>query len=230
MRIAKFFYKVASPIYQYYQKKQVENRFPFLRNSGQKFREITIAIRPKYEQYVKEVSTPDMAVSLRTAVFLWVLCEGLKPKRILDLGSGFSSFILRFYAASKNDVAVWSVDNSTEWLYRTQASLVSHNLSTARLMLWDQFERDSSGRFDFIFHDLGNMDLRRRSLHLVLKLGEEGYGIVLLDDMHKNSYSEYVRDSLSHYSCRYFDLTPYTLDEFGRYCGLVSDIRKTHEL
>ena len=93
------------------------------------------------------------------------------------------------------------------------------------MILWDQFKKKySSYHFDFIFHDLGSMDLRKSSLNLVLKLGEKG-GIILLDDMHKAAYAKYVQDCLSRYSCCYFDLQAYTLDEFGRYSGLVSDVR-----
>jgi len=225
MNVSKFFKKFLDISYQRYQKIKIERRFPFLHNSSQKFKEMTASIKPQYEEYIREVFTPDMAVSLRTAVFLRVFCEGLKPKRILDLGSGFSSFVLRTYAATQNDVVVCSIDDSPEWLDRTRIYLASHNLSTERLILWSQFEQYSFDRFDFILYDLGNMNLRKDSLHLVLKIGEEK-GVILLDDMHKASYEQYVHNCLKHYSYCYFDLKLYTLDEFGRYCGLISDIHK----
>jgi len=218
----------SSIIYQCYHKIKLENRFPSLRNSSQKFCETTNNLKPYYEQYISKTSTADMACSLETGVFLKVFCEVLKPKCILDLGSGFSSFVLRSYAASRNDIIVCSVDDSSEWLEHARAYLMLHNLSTERLILWSQFKQCSSSRFDFIFHDLGDMDLRKISLHLVLKIGE-GDGVILLDDMHMISYPEYVHNCLNRYSCRFFDLQSYTRDKFGRYCGLVSDICKNFE-
>lgn len=218
------FKKVLIAIYQYYRRLKLMKKFPFLLNSSQKFREITDNLRPYYEQYVKKVSDPEMTCSLRTAVFLKVFCDGIKPKHILDLGSGFSSFVLRSYAASQNGVIVYSVDDSLKWLEYTRDYLASHNLPTDRLILWSQFKDGSYTHFDFIFHDLGNMDLRKRSLDLVLKLGERG--AILLDDMHKLSYTKYVRNCLSHYSYNYFNLKAYSLDEFGRFSGLISDMRK----
>ena len=71
------------------------------------------------------------------------------------------------------------------------------------------------------------MDLRQESLHYVMQLGEIGQGIVLLDDMHKVPYAEHVMKILRNYSCSCFDLRPYTMDEFGRYCWLVSDIQRS---
>jgi len=66
--------------------------------------------------------------------------------------------------------------------------------------------------------------LRKNSLDPILKLREGG--IVLFDDMDKAPYARVVHDYLSYYSCRYFDLQAYTLDEFGRYSVLVSDIHR----
>jgi hypothetical protein len=64
-----------------------------------------------------------MSVSVELAVFLDVLCRLIEPDRILDLGSGFSSFVLRRHLASR-DVGVhsviWSIDDSPEWLEQTR--------------------------------------------------------------------------------------------------------------
>lgn len=225
MRAMKFFGKISSIIYQHSNKIKLENRFPFLCNPSRNLKERANNLRPYYEQYVEKVSTPEMACSLRIAVFIQMFCDGLKSKRILGLGSGFSSFVFRSYAASKNEVVVYSIDDNPEWLDHTRDYLALHNLSTERMILWDKFKKYHLNEpFDFIFHDLGNMDLRKSSLDLVLKLGLGG-GIILLDDIHKTSYVKYVQDRLSCYSFRYFDLQAYTLDEFGRYSGLLSDVR-----
>jgi len=212
---------VSSPLWYYLQRRQLEQRFPFLRNR-QIFSEVEARIRPAYERYVEEVSSPDMALSLQASVFLAAFCEGFAPKRILDLGSGFSSFVFRSYAASRNGVFVWSVDDSLDWLEQTRAYLASYNLSTERLVLWNSLETHSLDGIDLVCHDLGRMALRKSSLNLVLKLGRRG--VVFFDDMHKPLYASHVREYLSSCSCRYYDLRAYTLDEFGRYSGLVSDV------
>jgi hypothetical protein len=51
-------------------------------------------------------------------------------KRLLDLGSGFSSYVLRAYAAGVPGAVGWSVDDDPAWLEKTRAFLVSEGLST----------------------------------------------------------------------------------------------------
>ncbi len=216
------FYKLSKGLYYLVQKKKAERRFPFLRNYDQKFKKVAPTIKKEYEIYIRDISTPEMAISFRTAVFLLLFCEGLKPKSILDLGSGFSSFVLRSYASVKHHVNILSVDDSREWLRHTQKFLVRFNLSTDRLILWEDFEKLPHVSYDFIFYDLGRMDLRKKSLNIVLKIGKGG--IIVLDDMHKATYAEYVHNHLSHYSYLYLDLQAFTLDKFGRYSSLLSDL------
>src|SRR5688572_3871663 len=45
-----------------------------------------------HEEYVTSVSTREMAASLRCLAFCVAMCENRKVTRILDAGSGFSSF------------------------------------------------------------------------------------------------------------------------------------------
>lgn len=70
-----------------------------------------------YGKYVGEFSTPEMAVSLETSQFLYVLAKAVKARRILDLGSGFSSYVLRLYSIDAgSDTVVYSVDDDKGWL------------------------------------------------------------------------------------------------------------------
>ena len=67
-----------------------------------------------YEKFMKNttstVSSKGMALSLETAALVLLLCEIKQPKTIVDLGSGFSSYVLRKWAqGAKHDVVVWSV-------------------------------------------------------------------------------------------------------------------------
>lgn len=215
-------WKSSNLVYQRYQQKRIYNRFPSLTYSQQQFKEITSFLEPHYNQYVNEVSTPQMALSLKAAVFMFILCDVIKPKRVLDLGSGFSSFVLRTYAVTHREVKVWSIDDNHEWLDRTKAYLVEHELSTERLMLWDEFYQSLTiDPFDFVVHDMGSMIFRQQVLSEVIKMVQSGQGLIFLDDVHKPLYARYVRHCLLDSSSLYFDLILDTLDQYQRYCGLI---------
>jgi hypothetical protein len=220
------FRQIISQLRHYTQKRKVERAFPFMRNFHKTINRELPLLNVHYKSYVSDISSADMAISLKTAILLRLFCEATQPQSILDLGSGFSSFIFRSYASSKTFAKVCSVDDDPDWLLQTKNYLASHNLPTDQLLLWDQFKNSPPAPFDFIFHDLGNMHLRKQSLDLVLALAETGQSPIILDDLHKSHYAQFVRSVLNRYVCRFFDLCYYTLDEHGRFCGLVWDISK----
>ena len=77
--------------------------FPFMQEAA--LNRIAVALRDPHEEFVSRVSSPDMAISLEAAAFLRALCEGLRPRRVLDLGSGFS-FRSFFERASRPTTAL----------------------------------------------------------------------------------------------------------------------------
>jgi len=174
-----------------------------------------------YKEYIEQISGDYMAISLELATFLLVTCEILKPKNILDLGSGFSSFVFRYYQA-RADIkpTVWSFDDNSEWLDKTKQFLSAHNLSVDNLIIWSSFSNYKNHRFDLISHDLGNMDLRKKTFEDALSvLGHNG--VLILDDIHK--YENFVRNFLQKTNCKYYNLKYYTKDKFNRYSFLVSE-------
>lgn len=205
--------------------RKLEQRFPGFRCYADATRSIRAELKPVHEVYVREVSSPAMAVSLETSVLLRFLLDVSEPRKILDLGSGFSSFVFRSYAASHDGCQAWSVDDHPDWLKRTGEFLESRQLPVERLMPWPDFERERGGEFDFIFHDLGSMELRQRSLPVALSHAANGRGVVVLDDMHKRRYARAVRQTLGACACRHFNLRTWTADALGRFCWLVCDIR-----
>ena len=60
---------------------------------SEKKEKIRKLLKPFYEEYIQIVSTPDMAISLETACFLFIFSDLISASKILDLGSGFSSFV-----------------------------------------------------------------------------------------------------------------------------------------
>src|SRR5437870_128740 len=50
---------------------------------------------PYYREYVSMISSETMCISLELASFLLAICDFCRPRRVVDLGSGFSSVVLR---------------------------------------------------------------------------------------------------------------------------------------
>jgi predicted O-methyltransferase YrrM len=164
-----------------------------------------------------------MAVSFETAVLLRVFCDQLRPRRLLDLGSGFSSYVLRSYAAENAECCVWSVDDSLRWLDRTREFLQRNGLCSDGLMHWDEFTNKGEKDFDLIFHDLGSMRIRAETLPAILPLRRAANGVVVLDDVNRRTYRNLAEASASGLGLGSFDLKAWTLDSFGRYSLAISD-------
>src|SRR5690606_36998947 len=78
------------------------------------------SLAPLHDAYCRDRSDRIMAMSLETAAALAVLIEASGARRIADLGSGFSSYVVRKAAP---DAEAWSVDDSDEWIEVTRAYL-----------------------------------------------------------------------------------------------------------
>jgi hypothetical protein len=198
-------------------RKRIGAMLPFVRHDD--LREAAGILRPSHEEYLASVSRADMAVSLELAAFLSALCDWLRPRKIADLGSGYSSFVFRSYAARAGDCEVWSVDDDGDWLRRTRDWLEAQSLATGNLLLWDDFVREPPRGVDLVLHDLGHMALRARVLDEVLRRNENA--IVVLDDMHKTDYGSFARGRLKGSPWRCLSLRAFTLDGLGRYSELA---------
>jgi predicted O-methyltransferase YrrM len=174
-----------------------------------------------YAEYTSSISPPDFAVSLETAAFLYSLCKRLAPRNILDLGSGFSSYALRSYAAERAGVNVFTVDDDPSWLQKTSNFLAACNLPQENLMTWEDFLRHSPQPADIVFHDLGSMSMRRASLPAALNHCRIG-GIIILDDMHKEEYAPHAERLLITGKFHAVDMCEYSLDHFGRFCWMAT--------
>lgn len=179
------------------------------------------ALAGAYERYVHDVSTENMAISLELATFMLGICRALRPRRVLDLGSGFSSYVLRLYAQqSDTGVRVVSVDDSDEWLPKTRGFVERYGLSTSNMVPWRAFLEDGEKDFDLILHDLGGLPLRGRVLPEVLGLARPG-GVLLFDDANHPVYRSLVRDALSADGLRAYNLRAITKDGIRRYSLLA---------
>jgi len=196
---------------------------PELRQSHDQVQKLRGELGSHYAEYVATVSDPVMAVSLELACFLAVGCELLAPRTILDLGSGYSSFVFRRYAALASPTPeIVSVDDDVGWLERTHDYLIKKGMPTGKLTTWDAFVASGPGRFDLILHDLGTMETRRRTLRQVLGFAD-AQGVVVLDDVDKPGYGTYARRLVKAAGLRGYSLKSYTLDWLGRYSMLAME-------
>jgi predicted O-methyltransferase YrrM len=173
-----------------------------------------------HAQYETSISTPGVPISLELALYLWALLQESQPARILDLGSGFSSFVFRLWTkTAEGATTVWSVDHDPGWLNKTREFLESFELSVENTATWEAFRERG---FDLILHDLGTIDLRIASLDAVLSLVRPG-GLIVLDDVHFSNYAEAAAEVLERRGFYRHSLASSTRDRYGRYSWLVTD-------
>ena len=172
-----------------------------------------------YRNYVCSVSDEGMTISLQLACLLYFLSERLDPRVILDLGSGFSSYVFRRYARSRPGTTVYSVDDNDYWLSQTGLHLRQHGLSDRNLLTW----RDLSCQpftADLVLHDLGTSDTRCRMMPELPRFMSPATTIIL-DDVHKRPIREAAKALVRTRGLRVVDLTPLAYDDFGRFPWLI---------
>lgn len=196
--------------------------FPTLRDYKVLRREHEERLKAAYGSYVKQISTEDMAASLKASSFLYILASITHPSRILDLGSGFSSFVFRLYSKECNHgVEVFSVDDNEEWLVKTRSFLHSQGIEGMNLFHWQEFRQGNHVGFDLIFHDLGSMELRAETLPEVLSLCRLD-GLIVLDDMHSEYYRPLALKTVRKTGFHLCSVRKYTLDKFGRFSEIAT--------
>jgi len=176
--------------------------------------------RDVHDEYTSSVSDPRNAISLETAALLALCVRKFPLRRIMDTGSGFSSYLLRRECENKQETEHWSIEDDTHWLRRTIGFLQAHSLSSDNLLLWDEFQlRAQLRNFDLIFHDMGSMRSRVASLpEIETRLSESG--MLVLDDMHKPSFREAAHLQLqSRFKLQ--SLVGLTLDLHGRFAYIA---------
>jgi len=177
-------------------------------------------LRPHYEQYIREISRADMAASLELAAFIFTICKINKFTKLLDMGSGLSSFVYRLYAKETPGVIVYSVDDDAAWLEKTKDFLRHHELDTQNMFTLDQFLKSGESEFDCILHDLNFVEVRINYVEQMMKITKIN-GIIIFDDVHKTDYLFALLVKLKETQSRVFTLKPVTNDSYGRFALAV---------
>jgi predicted O-methyltransferase YrrM len=165
-------------------------------------------------EYLAAYSSPLISLSLNRAAFLFFIAQNLRAEKVLDLGSGFSSYVLRKCAAEANRGVVTSVDDSVEWLSVTKSFLQGHGLPTENLIDLKSF-RAADGSFhcpdfDLCIIDIGDFDLRKTLLPKLIEKTIANESILLLDDFHVRNYRQFIIDLCSDKSVQLFSLRKMT--------------------
>lgn len=177
-------------------------------------------LEPYHKFYIENISSPDMAASLELATFIYTLCEVKKAAKVLDVGSGFSSFIFRLYASHTPGVTVFSIDDDALWLEKTKDYLKKENLNTDNMYTVDEFFKSNIADFDIILHDMNYVDVRIKYVEKVMNIAKSG-GVVIMDDVHKPDYMLPLLNLLKIQDVSVYDLKPVTFDSFKRFALAV---------
>lgn len=176
------------------------------------------ALATAHQEYVQSVSSEDMAVSLQTAVLLQLVCRLLAPASVLDLGSGFSSYVLRRQRQEEGlAMRVLSLDTNPAWLERSQEYVRQQGLGDEGFGLWDAADDEV---FDLVFLDIERPPQRNSFVPPTLQRFCRNHTALLLDDLHMSGYRLYVLETLLQGSFCHLDCRRYTMDRFGRWASL----------
>lgn len=216
----------AEGIGYYFQRRRLNAAFWYLREFPKARGSLDSLLSSKYREYISQVSSDAAAISLPLAELLFYVCHETKPTSILDLGSGFSSYVFRLHQKSNDpSCLVYSVDTDQDWLVETKKFCERSGLSTSCLLPWPAFLKEPVRKFDLILHDLGGngMEFRAETLASVLERCHP-QTLIFLDDMHKPHYRQAVELRLKKAQAKVYDLKPYTYDRYERYSWLVTGI------
>lgn len=166
------------------------------------------SIVDKYYYYISNISTESMAISLETSRLLYYYLKNNRVQRILDFGSGFSSYLFR--SIHEN---VITVDDDLNWLEKTKMFLNDNKVYDSDLYhlgenAWKEL------KYDFIFVDLNFIEERVKHIKLILTLTQEN-SVIIFDDVHKLNYLKELNKKLN--TQKGYILNKITFDKFGRY-------------
>jgi predicted O-methyltransferase YrrM len=158
-----------------------------------------------------------MAASLATSAVLWSLCEAIRPRQIIDAGSGFSTYVFATWACGET-CSVLAIDDNPGWQERTQDFLTSYGVEVPKIADPSAFK--ALPRAQLIFFDYSLPPERIGYLRALCDSLTAG-GYMVIDDMHQSPFGRQIRAARLPYGFRLYSLRRWTLDEFGRFSSLV---------
>lgn len=176
-------------------------------------------IREDHKFYTDNISVN--AASIECCSYLISLYATTKPKRILDLGSGISSYCVRLYKKLNNLVTeIYSVDTQTAWLQKSRIYCHNREVDTDNFVTWDNFKNHTEP-FDLIFVDIDMSPERKLYFEPVFNQLSKPGTMVMLDDMHKSAIGYPFDKLMKIRTDREINIKKQTIDELGRYSRLI---------
>lgn len=160
---------------------------------------------------------PAMAASLPFADVLGALCRALRPRSVAELGTGFSSWVVRRWSPAGAEVV--SVDDDPQWLERSRAFVRAEGLREGEFVPWETF-RGRERRHDLVVWDFGGVRTRASATPEAADRVAAG-GALLFDDVHKHRLWKRARRLARRRPVEGCSLHALTLDEYGRYAWLA---------
>ena len=183
--------------------------------------EARVELEASWREYVTTVSSPIMAASLELSALILAIARIRRPRRVLDLGSGFTSYVLRSYAREAGGVTAVTVDDDTAWLERTRVFLAADGLATDEMWIWDELSKSSPQTFQLVVHDLGTkVSVRAGALPRALELTARD-GLLVLDDLHSGLYRNAAPGICRRAGRRFLPARMLSLDTYGRYAAIA---------
>ena len=171
-----------------------------------------------YKGYCLTISRRSMALSIETCSFALWLCEATRATRVADIGSGFTSYVLRRYAADRDDITVVSVDDNPHWLKQTAQFLRDHDLPATNLYGPEQWAA-ADLRFDLIVYDYASGNIREAGMaEACAKLSDTG--VILFDDAQHAGHHHQMAAACREAGMQLLDVFHQTVDETGRFATL----------
>jgi predicted O-methyltransferase YrrM len=199
--------------------RRLRERLPELTGPPQEHDRLRISLLPLYRRFVACVAPPSSAMSLEVAGFLLDLCEQRQPRRILEVGTGFASAVLRQMGEPPGWLPeIWSADEDSARLARVRAFLAQEALPANRLLSWQDLSETAEGGFDLVVHEL--VPAARSILAGLLDRVTTG-GLLLLDGAHCPVLERSARHVLDAAGAEHFSLRALTRDCFGRHALLA---------
>lgn len=157
------------------------------------------------------------AIDLPSALFLLEVCWTERAERVLELGSGFSSWVLREWQRREGPSSeVWTVDDEEPWLLKTVGELKSLKFRTDHCMTYANLQNMPLVEyFDVIFLDMDSTATRVENARKVVEWLKHG-GILLMDDWHMEHYRVPMTSALEEMGMGVV-AKPGTADQWGRH-------------
>jgi predicted O-methyltransferase YrrM len=187
--------------------------------SGSSADEIIEEIPERLQEYIRVTGTDAiMAASPELCRLLVRWCEARQPERLVDLGSGITSWTLRAWRdRCSPGSTVISVDDDGDWLARSREYSSRAGTGDRDFLLWEDFlERHGTDRFDLVVHDFGSVRERAKQMAPAFDLVAPG-GAIICDDIHKARIWRAARSALPRSGCSAWSLREETLDLIGRF-------------